>query len=78
MSLRDEPGAMTRYKREWAAKRRKEWFVGKLCSRCGSIESLEIHHVDPSEKVSNHIWSWSKKKKGRRTQEVHNPLRGLS
>lgn len=63
MSLRDEPGSMTRYKRERDAKRRKESFVGRRCSYCGSIKSLEIHHVDRSEQVSNHVWSWSKKRR---------------
>lgn len=26
---------------------------------CGMIEELEIHHIDPTIKVSHRIWSWA-------------------
>lgn len=29
------------------------------CVQCGSSESLEIDHIDPKVKVTNHVWSWS-------------------
>ena len=63
MSLRSEPGAMKKYKREWVAKRRYDFFVDKICSSCGTKENLEIHHLDPSIKEDNHIWSWSKERR---------------
>lgn len=54
------------YQREWIAKRRAEWFVGKECAVCGSIDNLELDHIDPSTKDlklrgshNNAIWSWS-------------------
>lgn len=51
------------YSRIWVADRRKSFFVGKKCNKCGSIESLELHHVDPKNKVANSIWSWSKQRR---------------
>lgn len=51
-----------KYQREWVAKRRKEFFDRQVC-KCGSKESLELHHKDPSQKVTNSIWSWSKAKR---------------
>ena len=48
-----------RYQREWRAKRRAEFFSGKHCAVCGSIEDLELDHIDRSTKISNRIWSWS-------------------
>ncbi len=46
------------YQREWVAKRRRMWLEGKRCSRCGSTDRLELHHVDPSTKISHQFWSW--------------------
>src|ERR1035437_10787205 len=48
------------YARLWIARRRAAWFEDKTCVVCGSTESLELHHVDPSKKVSHRVWSWSK------------------
>ena len=53
--------------REWVAKRRAQWFLGKVCFLCGSMEGLEIHHTDPSQKESNSVWSWSEE---RRNEEL--------
>lgn len=50
---------MREYQRQWLANRRAEFFGDKSCVRCGAIDNLELDHVDPTEKVSNHIWSWS-------------------
>jgi 5-methylcytosine-specific restriction endonuclease McrA len=47
-------------KREWLARRRAAWFDGKSCDLCGSTDRLELDHVDPTQKVSHHIWSWAK------------------
>lgn len=60
MSLRSNPSEMRRYKREWMAARRREWFQGKSCVRCGSVDRLEIDHIDPSQKVHHAVWSWRK------------------
>jgi hypothetical protein len=38
---------------------RAEFFRDKEC-KCGSIERLELHHLDPITKVSHRVWYWSK------------------
>jgi hypothetical protein len=58
--MRSNPEEWRRYQREWVANRRAEWFKDKSCVRCGSTVNLQIDHVDPSKKVSNRIFSWSK------------------
>lgn len=51
------------YQREWVAGRREEWFSDKFCIECNSTENLELDHVDRLLKISNSIWSWSKKRR---------------
>lgn len=52
------------FQREWLKKRKKE-DLEKLgpCLFCGSVENIEIHHIDPDKKISHGIWSWSEKRK---------------
>lgn len=59
--------AQREYQREWIAARRAEFFKDKKCVRCGSRESLELDHIDPSMKVDHKIWSWSQE---RRDEEI--------
>ncbi len=47
------------YARLWIARRRAEYMADKACLDCGATEQLEIDHVDPTQKVSHRIWSWS-------------------
>lgn len=47
------------YQARWVASRRAAYFAGKRCGKCGSVEELELDHVDPSQKISHKIWSWS-------------------
>ena len=54
------------YQRCWMAERRKQYLADKRCI-CGSVDRLEVHHVDPRKKVSHRIWSWSA---GRRFREL--------
>ena len=55
------------YQRKWVARRRAEWFADKACVDCGSIEELQLDHVDPALKVSHSIWSWSKARRDAET-----------
>lgn len=55
------------YSRQWVAKRKANWFAGKVCVVCGTTERLELDHIDPTLKESHSIWSWSEK---RRAQEL--------
>lgn len=47
------------YQRKWYAARREKYLDGKTCEWCGSDEYLEIHHLNPEEKDSHRIFSWS-------------------
>lgn len=47
------------YQRKWMERRRAEFFNDKECKICGSVENLELHHRDPSQKESHSIWSWA-------------------
>lgn len=52
-----------KYQREWCAKRREEYFKDKSCLECGSTYRLELDHIDPDDKLSHRIWSWSKQRR---------------
>lgn len=54
-----DPDERRRYAREWVARRRAAWFADKSCVDCGSVDKLELDHVDSKQKVSHSIWSWS-------------------
>jgi hypothetical protein len=54
-----DPDARRKYQREWVARRKASWYADKSCAVCGSTDDLELDHVDPAQKVSHSIWSWS-------------------
>lgn len=49
-----------KYQREWVQSRRDAFFKGKSCVNCGSVDNLELDHINAHEKVSHRIFSWSK------------------
>lgn len=51
------------YQRKWVAKRRQEFFHDKQCIDCGSVNKLELDHVDPKTKIHHAIWSWSQERR---------------
>lgn len=51
------------YQREYCAKRRRAWLADKCCVRCGAIEDLQVHHIDPALKISHNVWSWKEEKR---------------
>jgi len=51
------------YQREWMAKRRAIFFKDKTCAKCGSVNQLELDHIDSSTKISHRIWSWSQERR---------------
>lgn len=56
------------FQREWVRKQRQEWLLANgPCRQCGSSLRLEVDHVDPTQKVSHKVWSWSKE---RRSEEL--------
>jgi 5-methylcytosine-specific restriction endonuclease McrA len=59
-----DPDRQRQYQREWQAKRRSEWLLANgPCSMCSSWVDLEVHHINPDEKISNSVWSWSEEKR---------------
>jgi hypothetical protein len=56
-----------RFQRERHAKIRAEFFAGKYCIDCGTTSRLELDHVDPTQKESHKIWTWSPE---RRAHEI--------
>lgn len=56
------------YQNQWMQNRRVAWLEENgPCVKCGSKEKLQVDHVDPKQKVSHRIWSWSD---GRRLEEL--------
>lgn len=52
------------YQRNCLAARRLKWFTENgPCRHCGSNENLEVDHVNPNDKVSHRIWSWTESKR---------------
>jgi hypothetical protein len=47
------------YQRRWMAERRAEWLADKACVKCGSVEDLEVDHIDRNQKVTHRVWSWT-------------------
>jgi 5-methylcytosine-specific restriction endonuclease McrA len=38
---------------------RAAYFADKVCVECGSVEQLELDHIDPETKVTHNIWGWA-------------------
>jgi hypothetical protein len=52
------------YQLNLVRRNRAEWLQENgPCVFCGSTEKLEIDHIDPSDKFSHRIWSYSKEKR---------------
>lgn len=58
-----DPEQARRHYRERARRRRAEFFADKVCARCGGTDELQLHHRDPSQKVANQIWHWSRERR---------------
>ena len=58
-----DPERQREYQRQWIARRRNEFFKGKVCVKCGSTTDLRLDHIDPTKKVSHSIWSWSRSRR---------------
>lgn len=53
------------YQKQWMADRRDQWISENgPCAKCGSLEQLEVDHIDSSLKTMNPAAIWS------RTEEV--------
>jgi len=45
------------YKKNWIKKRREDFFKNKSCVKCGSIDKLELDHINPEDKITHSVWS---------------------
>lgn len=55
-ATREEQNA---YQLKWMRARREAYFEHRSCALCGSVEELELDHIDPALKVDHKVWSWS-------------------
>ncbi len=56
------------YQLRWIKKRRRDWLSAHgPCAKCGSDRNLRVDHIDPREKITHRIWSWSR---GRQEKEL--------
>jgi hypothetical protein len=52
------------FQRKWRTKRRTDAIAsrGGKCCACQSVDKLEFHHVDRSEKIDHRVFSWSRER----------------
>jgi len=61
-----DPDAQREYMRLWIKRRRDEWFAKNgPCNKCGTIENLQLDHIDPKTKKHHAVWSWSEKRRNK-------------
>ena len=53
------------YQRNRVANERKKFFSSKRCQHCNSKKRLELDHINPTNKTSHSIWSWSLKRRNK-------------
>lgn len=61
-NAKKDPVAKRAYQLARHQARRAGWFADKECVHCGGRQNLQLHHVDPKEKDSHRIWSWSEER----------------
>jgi hypothetical protein len=58
-----DPDRQREYQRAWTNRKRRvnraAYFAGKSCAWCGSVDQLELDHINPADKISHLIWTWS-------------------
>lgn len=52
------------YQRVWMAQRRAEFFAGKCCVECGSIEDLQLARLESGLSLRG-IWSWAAERRNK-------------
>ena len=63
MAYGKTPEEQKAYQAGWMAGRRSMWFrLNGPCVQCGSDKNLELDHINPEDKVTHNVWSFSKDK----------------
>ena len=64
MSYKDKK-KQNAFQNTWLQKRRLEWIdsQGGKCVKCGSVERLEVDHIERAGKTTHRIWSFSEKRR---------------
>lgn len=60
---KDRKEYLRNYRRQWMRNRRLEFFTGKVCVLCSSSEKLELDHINPADKITHSIWSWTESRR---------------
>lgn len=61
---KDRSEYMRGYQLRWVKNRRSAWLTQNgPCRDCGSDQNLELDHIDPSQRVSHRVWSWSEERR---------------
>lgn len=59
-----DPSKQSAYQSRRLKQRRLDWISQHgPCANCGGSERLEVDHINPEEKVSHRVWSWSAEKR---------------
>lgn len=59
-----DPQVQTAYQAGYLQGLRRAWLEAHgPCAKCGSLEDLEVDHVDEAGKVSHRVWSWSRERR---------------
>lgn len=53
-----DPEKQRAYQLQWIKRRREAWLQDKSCIRCGSLDRLELDHIDPKQKLINPAQLW--------------------
>lgn len=52
------------YQRMWVQNRRTEWLLENgPCIICGSWIDLDVDHINPEDKISHRIWTYTEEKR---------------
>ncbi len=59
-----DPDKQREFQRKRLAAIRAKWLAENgPCVKCGTRDDLQVDHVDPSDKVTHSVWSWSKERR---------------
>jgi 5-methylcytosine-specific restriction endonuclease McrA len=62
-----DPAKQREFQARWIRERREQWITeqGGVCSNCGGVDRLQVDHIDPMDKATHRIWSFSAERRAR-------------